>query len=945
LNGEPPSVVSSLADEGAAVAAVSRHSSFEERIRAARAQAASTKALLDEYNAHGRSPPDSADQDMSSEEGAWGAILEDGAAIAARRPVLPSVRKVDDGFTEEGVGVSSLLSEGSAVDELQQMVGLSFMEVSASGEPAPLPEQAVKTTSAENPIDFVHQSTQKSMGLTYGDVAVGTPSHSFHLIMDTGSYGPVLKTFETAENSQQATVNAGVKGTKVEVTCDGCYDHARSSSFRTLGQKSSVVYGSGPALLSLGTDTFRVPLTAPSAPASLLDRQFKDHSLALEQGPAEMLELGEVPMSEITAAKIALLSNVQVDGILGLAHGVHAPQVQATLLAQYNVAMAKLAAMKALFRAQILTKLAQSKQQQAEAALKGQGEEEENNADAADQATIAKLNEKLAVGVAKQSLVKERQRAAALRRQEKEEAERQLTATEAELGQGLVRPEIAMHALGETSTLQDDVMAIAMRYPEAATPSDALKMALDEEEADSLVETLRLSPEARLMDDVVRRTLTLLAKARGEGQSVDAALDVALKEAASEHVSLSRDRLVADEDPFEANQGSAHPSAQAASPHKEKPDAKLPKQVEAQLARVAQNNFFANHLLKSGKVSAIRFCSSSNGGDDGQVSFIKNEKSASLMQREKGENQWTRTTSEVAIPAAMHWGAEVLDLRIVPKDAGKPEVVTVAARPSGGDGKQLLAAGFPLLQTSDAPAENPAIEMAKEVLMKALGVSGKIPDNVCDKGCAGMIDTGTNTLSGPSWAARALVQKLKIAPDCSNLASLPDLQLTLRLAGDGTKAKQFRLKPSSYVVRVTIDPKEAEDEDDDYSDNGPSKGELREMMISDLLAVHTHLTRNDLIDPKTGESKEACLAAISPGQDSKTQMGELWILGYPLLKHVAADFNLKDEPTVTIYEDKSEVCANGGASLEEEGTLLPEMLDQRNLESLVRSTPYIGAIV
>eukprot|EP00392_Amoebophrya_sp_AT5.2_P014472 g14621.t1 len=50
------------------------------------------------------------------------------------------------------------------------------------------------------------------------------------------------------------------------------------------------------------------------------------------------------------------------------------------------------------------------------------------------------------------------------------------------------------------------------------------------------------------------------------------------------------------------------------------------------------------------------------------------------------------------------------------------------------------------------------------------------PLNLCaENGCQVAVDTGTSLLAGPSYIVNALVEKLAVAPDCSNFHSLPDL--------------------------------------------------------------------------------------------------------------------------------------------------------------------------
>jgi hypothetical protein len=62
--------------------------------------------------------------------------------------------------------------------------------------------------------------------------------------------------------------------------------------------------------------------------------------------------------------------------------------------------------------------------------------------------------------------------------------------------------------------------------------------------------------------------------------------------------------------------------------------------------------------------------------------------------------------------------------------------------------------------------------------------------------CQVAVDTGTSLLAGPSDVVSALVEKLQVADDCSNLQSLPDLGF---IVGDHI----LNLKPEDYVAETS----------------------------------------------------------------------------------------------------------------------------------------------
>lgn len=66
-------------------------------------------------------------------------------------------------------------------------------------------------------------------------------------------------------------------------------------------------------------------------------------------------------------------------------------------------------------------------------------------------------------------------------------------------------------------------------------------------------------------------------------------------------------------------------------------------------------------------------------------------------------------------------------------------------------------------------------------------------------GCQMVVDTGTSVFAGPISATKSLIQKIgNVSEDCSNVASLP--MLTLTMGG-----KDFDLGPDFYVIRVKDD--------------------------------------------------------------------------------------------------------------------------------------------
>ena len=83
--------------------------------------------------------------------------------------------------------------------------------------------------------------------------------------------------------------------------------------------------------------------------------------------------------------------------------------------------------------------------------------------------------------------------------------------------------------------------------------------------------------------------------------------------------------------------------------------------------------------------------------------------------------------------------------------------------------------------------------------IKVGGESMDSCDGTLSKKCKFVVDTGTSILTGPSKKLEPIMDKIgEVKSDCSNVDSLPTLQVTL--AG-----KDFDLEPSFYVLKVADD--------------------------------------------------------------------------------------------------------------------------------------------
>ena len=64
----------------------------------------------------------------------------------------------------------------------------------------------------------------------------------------------------------------------------------------------------------------------------------------------------------------------------------------------------------------------------------------------------------------------------------------------------------------------------------------------------------------------------------------------------------------------------------------------------------------------------------------------------------------------------------------------------------------------------------------------------------------GVIDTGTSLIAGPPAVVNPIIAQINATTDCSNLASLPTLTITMGLGAGATH--DFLLTPAQYTVRT-----------------------------------------------------------------------------------------------------------------------------------------------
>jgi len=177
--------------------------------------------------------------------------------------------------------------------------------------------------------------------------------------------------------------------------------------------------------------------------------------------------------------------------------------------------------------------------------------------------------------------------------------------------------------------------------------------------------------------------------------------------------------------------------------------------------------------------------------------------------------------------------------------------------------------GFPsghLELNTEPPAPSIVVPVIADnhwgVRLSAINMAGQPPIPVCAEGCAAVIDSGTSLLVMPSVVAEQLkLSSYSVNEDCSNLHSLPDLEVTL----DG---KLFRLPPSAYVVKEEVEVVSPKTRafDDMYADKSSASADE---------------------EPR---NKTICSGGYTIMDDMPSNHGPLVILGMPFLRRFRTTF-------------------------------------------------------
>lgn len=154
----------------------------------------------------------------------------------------------------------------------------------------------------------------------------------------------------------------------------------------------------------------------------------------------------------------------------------------------------------------------------------------------------------------------------------------------------------------------------------------------------------------------------------------------------------------------------------------------------------------------------------------------------------------------------------------------------------------------------------------------------------CAGGCAAIVDSGTSMIGVPPSAVAGMLDTIHaIEMDCSNLDSLPDLVFNL---GE----HKFVLPPSGYVIQL------------DHEIDG--------------LGLHNNESRQI----------STCLPAFMD-MDIRTDMGPVWVLGMPFLRHFHTVF---DRETKALHiADQGEKCKPVAFAETETSEKLPSLIRRK----------------
>lgn len=155
------------------------------------------------------------------------------------------------------------------------------------------------------------------------------------------------------------------------------------------------------------------------------------------------------------------------------------------------------------------------------------------------------------------------------------------------------------------------------------------------------------------------------------------------------------------------------------------------------------------------------------------------------------------------------------------------------------------------------------------VSMAGIRAVGKEAADCATAGCAAIVDSGTSLIAGPSEALKKIKADIgEVKPDCSNLHTLPNLQMQL-----GNTL--LELPPEAYVMKVKKD-----------------KSRQPPNSLWDLVTID-----------KSEATHHCSLAFMEMNKSS--QHGNVWILGMPFLRYYYTVFDRNEKAVSFARADKA----------------------------------------
>jgi hypothetical protein len=175
---------------------------------------------------------------------------------------------------------------------------------------------------------------------------------------------------------------------------------------------------------------------------------------------------------------------------------------------------------------------------------------------------------------------------------------------------------------------------------------------------------------------------------------------------------------------------------------------------------------------------------------------------------------------------------------------------------------------------------------------------GKKADSIgCENGCAAIVDSGTTMMTAPRELVDQIEEAVGDLEDCSDLSKFPTVRFTL---GD----QEFTLPPESYIAEA-----------DGQYDLQAKPEELALPMLP-LTAEDRRLHLEAKAQGKRAEVRACALLFEAESRPEKTPWGPLLIVGMPMLRKYAIQFDTGVKPAKMRFAEADAHCTSYGSKHE-----------------------------